>query len=203
MQHASFPACQPELEPFDYAAGLATSGPVPEGTAPIQPGKAVKADFSVGVTLDPPANGPVEWLAAAPPDHRTSYGGSALPFATPRQAFEGTPNTGKVDSIGGRSIKVVLQFPNSYYTGLGTQLVPPTVYLRYMSATGSPVRTAIKLSHGVPYRSLSHPPSRTGAEFYDNIAALPVRSQEQILYDSGYPSTNKEAPNFWGLKPAV
>ncbi len=209
MQFAPFPACQPELEPFDYAR-TPLSAPHDTQTArlaPVSPVPGSRNDINLDIQLDPPAAGDVEWVAAAPPDHRTSYGGSALPFPSAQHAFTGTPNTGSVKaSDGGRKAQLVLQYPNSYYTNLGSHLVPPTVYLRYQ-AKGStrPVHTAVKMSHGVPYRSLAYPASRTGPEFYGNIAsgALPVRSQERILLDSAYPSTNTEAPDFWGLKPAV
>ena len=37
--------------------------------------------------------------------------------------------------------------------------------------------------------------------FYQGREQLPIRNQEQILRDSGYPNYNKESDTFWGLKP--
>lgn len=214
---AAYPACQPELEPFDIAmaggkaaaaaaAAAAMDAPAGGHCPPLELLAARRhADFDVNVTLEPPsADGRVEYVAAAPPDHRAAFGGSALPFASPRHAFENTPNAGVAQAeAGGRALRLQLQFPNSYYAGLGTTCVPPTVYLRYTAPGGQPVRASVKLSHGIPYRALAHPPARTGPEFYNNVHNLPVRTQEQILLDSAYPATNAEAPNFWGLKPSV
>ena len=190
---SAYPSCSPETsDPFDIVKGLA----VGDDKARAVP------DFEVQLTLPhSPDNGVIEYVAAAPPDYRSSYAGSALPFASPRQAFELSPNCGTVQ-VQGNQAYLRIQFPNSYYTGLGTIVVPPTVYIRYMHG-GRQQRTTVKLSQGVPYRALAPPPLRTGAEFYDNIWDLPVRSQEHILLDSAYPRTNTEAPDFWGLKPAV
>jgi hypothetical protein len=201
-----YPVCQPELEPFDYVLNhLSSVSLTPVDCPPPAPVDVLKhrtPDFTVNLTLEhPPDNNVIEYVAAAPPDHRASFGGSALPFASPRQAFEGSPNKGTI-KINGQQLQLHIQFPNSYYTGLGSHIVPPTLYIRYRF-NGQVVKASIKLSNGVPYRSLTYPALRKGVEFYDNIAVLPVRTQEGILRDSKYPVTNVEAPDFWGLKPAV
>ena len=38
---------------------------------------------------------------------------------------------------------------------------------------------------------------------YCNSNQLPVRGQEQVLRDGGYPEVNKMPDNFWGLKPPL
>ena len=39
--------------------------------------------------------------------------------------------------------------------------------------------------------------------FYHCGNSLPVRTQEQVLRDSGYPEDNRMPDNFWGLKPPM
>lgn len=189
-----------DSEPFD----IALQGGSPALPCPYAPATSTRpSDITFDITLDVfPDNGSVEYVAASPPDHRSSFGGSALPFASAKQAFEGTPNRGTITVTADRKVSVNLQYPNAYYAGLGSDYIPPTVYIRYM-VNGKPIHVKVKVSHGIPYRSLAHPVSRSGAEFYDNLTQLPVRSQEQILLDSAYPNVNAQASNFWGLKPAV
>ena len=51
---------------------------------------------------------------------------------------------------------------------------------------------------------LTYPPSqpktaaRANPRFYSGRTELPMRTQEQILRDSGYPENNKMPANFWG-----
>jgi hypothetical protein len=65
----------------------------------------------------------------------------------------------------------------------------------------------IQLDDGIPFRTLTYPapPSknpRTSPMFYHcSRNQLPVRGQEKILRDAGYPDVNKMPDNFWGLKP--
>jgi hypothetical protein len=159
-----------------------------------------------------PDDGQADYIAAAPPDFRASFNGSALPFASPQQAFDGTPNRGRVHV--GTTGQVSLQLaamPNSYYIGLGTVYVAPTVHLAY-KAGGKLVRESFPVAEsGVPFRMLTYPTfdnktrARSSCMFYDNTD-LPVRSQEAILRSAGYPQNkeNEKMPqNFWGLKPPV
>lgn len=146
------------------------------------------------------------YIAAAPPEFRASYTGSALPFANPQQAFDNTENQGNVDLNMQNECSIEMTFPNAYYSGLGTDYVPPTLYLTYNNGYSEKV-VSIKLSEGIPYRMLTYPirgtAPRKDVMFYKGMWDLPVRSQEQILRDSGYPSINKMHANFWGLKPPV
>jgi hypothetical protein len=147
-------------------------------------------------------------MAANPPDFRTSYSGSALPFASKDQAFEESPNIGKVTIVNSKfTIKVL--FPNSYMIGLGSVLIPPTVYLQYITTKDNEVHNfSIQVSNGIPYRTLTYPLAggcaRQQSVFYSNHHCLPIRkNQEEILRQSAYPQRNIEPSNFWGDKPSL
>lgn len=67
----------------------------------------------------------------------------------------------------------------------------------------------IQIDEGVPFRTLTYPapPSNNPRDspmfYYCNKSKLPVRTQEQVLLDSGYPEVNDIPNNFWGLKPPL
>ena len=144
-------------------------------------------------------DGLVRYIAALPAERRTSYTGSAMPYASYEQAFEGTPNKGAHLIMDG-FVTVNISRPNAFYTCLGRVRVPPTLYIRFRSE-GRWKEFAIKLSNGAVHRRLSHPSSRKDATFYGSLSELPVRSQQQILVDSSAPQSYSET--FWGLKPPV
>jgi hypothetical protein len=147
------------------------------------------------------------YTAASPPDYRASYTGSGLPFANQKQAFDNTPNSGTVELTSGSRFEIHVMFPNSYYVGLGTVIVPPTLFLEYENAEGEKRNISIKISDGIPYRLLTYPMqftrARANATFYKDGWEMPVRTQEQVLRDSAYPPINKMPANFWGLKPPM
>jgi hypothetical protein len=151
-----------------------------------------------GTIMDVVDDAKVYYIAASQPDYKYSFTGSALPFSDSLQAFQNTPNKGALDLSGG-SFTVKLLVPNSYYVGLGTVLIPPTLFLYYLSH-GEKKTLQIKLFEGVPYRALAYPSSMRGPTFYETH--LPIRTQEQILKGGGFPAENNEALDFWGLKPA-
>lgn len=165
-----------------------------------------KTDINVHVTITEPIDdGVVHYLAASPPDYRYNYSGSALPWANPIQAFQNTPNKGSVGEINGNSFSIQLLHPNSYYIGLGTILVPPMISLFYKSG-GEEKTRSIKIGNSIPYRHLTYPKSSSynrtnGPLFYNGTSSLPIRTQEQILYSSSYPTKNNTPKDFWGLKP--
>jgi len=149
----------------------------------------------------------VVYWAANPPDYNVSFSGSGLPFPSPEFAFENTKNIGSVVAKNG-VFKIKLYYPNAYYVGLGSLYVPPHVHIK-ICEEGYNKFFSIKIGAGVPYRTLTHPapPSvnfRVDPLFYKNDR-LTVRSQEQILRDSGYPDYNTIPPeiptNFWGKRP--
>lgn len=148
----------------------------------------------------------VRYVAASPPDYRATYTGSGLPFANQEQAFYNSPNIGHANVVDG-TFEIKLMYPNSYYVGLGTVLVPPSLMVFYVDQEGNEKEVTIKISEGIPYRTLTYPITkkapRDSAMFYSSGWSLPVRTQEQVLRDSGYPSTNVMPDNHWGLKPPL
>ena len=158
-----------------------------------------------GTVKSKTTNPTIIFWAACPPTYTTSYTGSALPYHDPEQAYDRTPNKGAIVAENGR-FEFTLKYPNSYYTGLGTNYQAPRVHIRVCEKNGDSKLNTISLGDGAPFRTLSYPPPpngapRSGPEFYGNEHLLPVRTQEQILIDGGYPPINKMPPNFWGLRP--
>lgn len=161
----------------------------------------------VGRVKEPVRNDIIYYFAAAPPDYRATYTGSGLPFANQSQAFDGSPNIGSVKLID-NNFEIKMMYPNAYYIGLGTVYVPPTVYIRYTNIEGKERTLGIKVSNGIPYRTLTYPNNngtipRKDALFYEFGWLMPVRSQEQILRQSAYPDTNEMPVNHWGMKPPL
>jgi hypothetical protein len=147
-----------------------------------------------------PDDGAITYTAAAPIERRASYSGSALPFASAQMAFENTPNSGRLQIASMHEI--TLKSPNAYYAGLGTVLIPPTVYFTYIQG-GKEKKLSVKLGQSAFYRTLTYPSSRADAMFYDNVRNLPVRSQEQVFRDSAYPTNASDVKSFWNLKPSL
>ncbi len=146
-------------------------------------------------TLDPI----IVFWAANPTELRGSYSGSGLPYATPDQAYDRTPNYGAVRAADGY-FEFKVQSPSAYYAALGTVYVNPHVHIK-VCENDKEDHHVIQLGEGAPFRTLTYPAARSNENFYDQ-KNLPIRSQEQILYDSAYPDTNKTPDNFWGLRPA-
>lgn len=167
----------------------------------MAPPQLVKVSGRIERPVD---GGRVDWVAAAPPDVRASFSGSALPFANPMQAFDNTPNRGTTTAspvAGGQSVfQVELLQPNSFYMGLGTELIEPSLYVRYKS-NGKVVSDRVRIGAPVAYRTLTYPEERTGPEFYRMASEVDARTQEEILNDSEY--TLMQAPGFWGTKPPL
>lgn len=153
----------------------------------------------LGTVLDNdenPANNITYW-APAPADRLQSFSGSGLPFPNPEVAYDNTPNYDNIEVVNGQ-FEFRMKYPNSYYTELGTGLIPPIVNLK---VDGSDKTTTFKIDDGIPFRSLTHLKNHT-VEFYARDNCL-VRSQEDILRSSGYNSENPIPSNFWGPKPSV
>lgn len=169
----------------------------------------------------PPGSAPtgaVEYVAACPTDRRTSFAGSALPFASAKQAFDGTPFRGRArPALGGDSSTYEIRLaggrlPGAFYADMKGTLVPPTVFLWWREACGSVKRGRVPVGEAPPFRSISMPRRPLGGPrtvaTYD--AEYPViRSQEAILIASAYPSRAaetgeaREPANFWGTRPPV
>jgi hypothetical protein len=154
-------------------------------------------------------NGPkdalITYWAANPPTFSQSYAGSALPYANPLMAYENSPNKGSVRAVNGM-FQFRIRFPNAYYIGLGTIYVNPHVNIKVCGSGDEGEVHKIELGDGIPFRTLSYAPPpltwpRYSPIFYSGREQLPIRTQEQILRDSAFPSVNKYPENFWGLKP--
>ena len=131
-----------------------------------------------------PADGRVSYVAAAPAERRASFEGSCLPFGSERQAFDSTPTRGSAAIDEDGRFEVRMRAPNSYYTDLGTTLVPPTLYVRTRSLSGS-----VQVDAPVPFRTLWYPAERDGPTFYQHPSprSQQARSQQDLLVASGYP----------------
>ena len=149
----------------------------------------------------------IVFWAPTPPDYRTSYSGSGLPYPNAEVAFQQTPSYGTVQVKDNGSFSFSIPFPSGYYMNLGTLYVKPHVRVQAVTdGKAGPVET-IKVAEGIPFRLLTYPPipqtaPRCSPQFYNNRDILPVRTQEQILRDSGYPLKQVMPANFWGLTPA-
>ena len=140
-------------------------------------------------------NNIVQYSAAAPPDYRTSFSGSGLPYHNKDQAYYKTPNQGTV-KLNNNQCKIKILKPNSYYADFNN-LELPYINLMYNNKV-------IKLNlynEKIAYRSLDHPKIRYHMKehFYQN--PLPIQTQEKILFNSQY--TLQESNNFWGGKPPL
>ena len=151
----------------------------------------------------------ITYFAANPPDVNTlSFTGRGLPFPNPDIAFQNTENVGRITTEDG-TFRVSIKYPNSYYTALGSLYVPPQLHIKICEPGFEKELMTVNLGNGIPYRTLTHPapPSknnRTSPLFYTN-PQMPIRSQEKVLRDSGYPEFGVVPPkmpnNFWGLRP--
>jgi hypothetical protein len=158
-----------------------------------------------GTISDNVVDGRIRYVASAPIDRRSSFTGSGLPFANAQQAFDNTPNKGNIELRSNNTFEIKInEIPNSYYAGLGTVLVPPSVFIMYHD--GNEIKKmCIQIAEPIPYRMLTYPMSNTfarkDAQFYAGGFELPVRTQEQILLDSCYDVHVPMKENFWGLRP--
>jgi hypothetical protein len=160
--------------------------------------------ITVNVSLPgPPDDGRLIYFAAAPAFRHASYTGSGLPYASAKQAMQSSPNRGLLKNVGTNFTITIPSVPGSFYTGLGTRLVPPTIFIAY-KRNNKDISTAIPLNiQALPYRLLTYPSTRNNSLFYDG-SKLPVRSQEEVLRSSGYPIDTLTTPtNHWGLKPPM
>ena len=151
-------------------------------------------------------NNEIRYYIASPPDYIYSYNGSGLPFPHKEAAYWNSRNNNikkklKIENENDNTypyFQIISEIPNSYYNNF--ELVEPEIIVKYIS-NNKEITLKIPIDNRIPYRSLIFPKNRTSPNFYN--VELPVRTQEQILLDSKYPSTNYMYDNFWGLKPPV
>ena len=157
-------------------------------------------DYTVrGKVVSKTSNPTVIFWAANPPTYNTSFSGSALPFPNPKIAYENSINKGAIVA-NNNEFEFKIHYPNSYYIGLGTVLVPPHVNFRICEPGGRDKIYKISLGESIPFRTLTYPPLRSSPLFYAKPNSKPILSQEAILRNSGYPKQNHTPANFWGDK---
>ena len=81
-------------------------------------------------------NNIVQYSAAAPPDYRTSFSGSGLPYHNKDQAYYKTPNQGTV-KLNNNQCKIKILKPNSYYADFNN-LELPYINLMYFCMISPP-----------------------------------------------------------------
>lgn len=143
----------------------------------------------------------VRYAAASPADRNGSFSGSGMPFTCETQAFDTTPNKGilSIGADGNYSVKLLL--PNSYYRRLGSDLVPPTLYVAYTSG-GAYLILTTEIGSPIPFRTLTYPAARQNVMFYDRGSHDPLkpdrdaRTQEDMIRESAYPW--QQPLDFWG-----
>lgn len=150
-----------------------------------------------GTITDRITHDSVYFLAPAPPDTKTSFSGSGLPYATKAQAFYNTPNQGVV-KLSNDKFTLRLLRPNSYYENFNEIKLP------HVSITYNKNKTfnVVLPSEKITYRSLQYPKLRTVQKEMFYARKQPIRSQERILRDSEY-DNRTEHKDFWGLRPPV
>lgn len=147
------------------------------------------------------ANNQISYIAASEADHNSSFTGSGLPFPNKQIAFENTKNKG-ILLLHNDKFTISITQPNSYYARLGTILVPPQLYIEYHNGITTRNIT-VNLKNSIPYRLLTYPNTRVSSDFYSTLWNLPVRTQEEILYDSDYPAQKSEITSFWSKRPPL
>tara|TARA_B110000261_G_scaffold131546_1_gene147706 strand:+ start:679 stop:1200 length:522 start_codon:yes stop_codon:yes gene_type:complete len=159
-----------------------------------------RTDYDIKINIKSKINidkNTIYFIAANPPDYRTSFSGSALYFYNKEQAFFNTTNTGYVNLDKNDECAIYLKLPNSYYIDLGNILVAPYVDLIYTINGKKNVFTHKLSDDPIPYRSLSHPYTRTCPLFYQEQTQRGVMSQSDLLIKTGFPSKNKSLEDFW------
>ena len=128
----------------------------------------------------------VTFIGANPPDQRTSFSGSALPFPNEEHAYENTPTHGVVE-LDAQEYEAVITFliPNAYYTNMGNTYVNPHLKLVYKQK-GIMYERKVDVLDRIPFITLTHPKTRTSPNYYRHHNE--VASQESLLRANGYPS---------------
>jgi hypothetical protein len=148
-------------------------------------------------------DGQVAFQTAMPPDHRTSFTGSGLPFPSFEHAFNPCQSGYAVRAAGGL-FDLPVRPPNSYVEASG-RLSAPKARLVY-TVLGERVDEWVPIA-GVPavrHRTLTHNVHRTSPNYYDSRGRLQTRSQERILRESAYGHASDPEVDFgWGVRPRV
>ena len=131
----------------------------------------------------------VHFIAASPPDYRSSFYGSGLPYFNEKQAYHNTPNKKKIKLDENMRFSFKMAMPNSYYTNIGNTIITPHIIILYNQAY-TPKKQFIHLNNGLQYRTLTYPDNRSllrkSPTFY--ISDTSVKTQEDIFHDSVFPT---------------
>ena len=101
-------------------------------------------------------NAIVEYIAASPADHRSSYAGSGLPFPNAEMAYENTPNRGAVKTTNGY-FEIRISYPNAFYVEQGTKLLRPHLLIKTCEKDNEEI-TVVPLGENIPDRTLTTSP---------------------------------------------
>ena len=149
----------------------------------------------------------VYW-APNPPDYHHSFSGSGLPFPNYDIAYENSKNRGFIELPRSGEFEFTIQYPNAFYSGLGTVYINPHVNIMINTDDSIGELTTIRLGEGVPFRLLTYPPvpdtfPYNGAEFYAHTKenSGKIRTQHEILQACAYKNGNHMPANFWGKCP--
>lgn len=134
----------------------------------------------------------VRWIAAAPPDRRTSFSGSGLPFASQDQAFH-APQSGVQPVEPSGKFVIVLEAPNSFHVRSSEHPVPPQVVVEWVSRGQAYNRTLSVAIATEPARSLRKPCFDEESAFRD------VMGQEAYLMSGQY--TKADGKSFFDFLP--
>ena len=143
-------------------ASCETMRPVSEFKTPTMSGQILSNSWKYTVVGKSASRGNIKYCAAAPPDLRLSYAGSALPFANEEMAMEGGGQTGSLDTNSFGEFQFTITCPNAYYTGQGTNLIPPCI--KMIDVSGKEV--VLQLGVSVPNRSLKHLTGRPDRSYH-------------------------------------
>lgn len=114
----------------------------------------------------------IKYFAPSPPDYRSSYPGSALPFASELQAFQNTPNIGSVMVDSENRFEINLVKPNAFFN-IDSRIEP---YVSIIYKYNGEVKT-IKVQLGDTFK---HKTIQSDPHKFPRIDDV-VESQEKIL----------------------
>lgn len=118
---------------------------------------------------------PIRFYAPSPPDYRSSFPGSALPFKSERQAFEGTPNTGIAAVDSDNQFRIEIAKPNAYY--IIDDRIEPYVNIEYIFK-GTQKSLRVTLGKSKEDKSLQTVPFPMPSDT--------VQTQEHLLKETSY-----------------
>jgi hypothetical protein len=133
-----------------------------------------------GQALPLPDNMKIEWVAASPPDKRTSFSGSGIQIASEEQAFGGAAQRGVADVSVTGHFSVTVKAPNSYHVRSSEAPLPPRMFV-FWEAECASHKMAIPIPDAsVPGRSLRDPVNDLDVSYPD------LQTHESYLRASAY-----------------